>query len=120
MTQVVRAFPIVPGKEKAARDFAAQLGGARRLAATAFFNQFGVKSESWHLQETPQGAFVIVVTELTAPPGVLVQVQAQSYAKAQGPFERWFKDNVREVSGVDPDTQPLGPPTEAIFSWNGA
>ena len=119
MARVVRAFPVLPGREKAAREFAATLGGARRAEATAFFSQFGVKSESWHWQQTPQGAFVIVVTELAAPPGIQVQVQAQSYASAQGPFERWFKDNVRELCGVDADTQPLGPPTENVFEWNG-
>ena len=119
MTQIVRAFPVLPGKEKTARQFAAELGGDRRRETSAFFSQYGVKSESWHLQQTPQGAFVIVVTELAAPPGIQVQVQAQSYATAQGPFERWFKDSVRELCGVDPDAQPLGPPTETIFDWNG-
>jgi len=119
VTKIVRAFPVLPGKEKAARVFAAELGGARRAETSAFFGQFGVKSESWHLQNTAQGAFVIVVTELAAPPGIQVQVQAQSYATAQGPFERWFKDSVRELCGVDPDAQPLGPPTETIFDWNG-
>ena len=118
MAKVVRAFPVLPGKEKAAREFAAQLGGPRRQDATAFFNTFGVVSESWHWQQTPQGAFVIVVTELGAPPGIQMQVQAQAYASAQGIFERWFKDNVRELCGVDPDQQPLGPPTEPIFEWS--
>ena len=120
MTRVVRAFPVLPGKEIAAREFADTLGGTRRPEATAFFNRFGIKSESWHLQQTPHGAFVIVVSELAAPPGIQVNVQAQSYASAQEPFERWFKDNVRGLCGVDPDAQPLGPPTETIFDWSGS
>jgi hypothetical protein len=117
MALVVRAFPVLPGKEQAARDFAATLGEARRQEAGMFYRQYGVARESWHLQQTPQGALIIVVTELGAPAGIQVQVQAQAYAKAQGSFERWFKDNVRELCGVNPDEQPLGPPTETLFDW---
>src|SRR5215213_1654046 len=119
MPKVVRAFPVVPGKENAARAFAAELGGARRQEATAFFKRYGIESESWHLQKTPNGVFIIVVTDLAPPPGIQIHAQAQTYAAAQAPFERWFKDNVKALSGVDPDTQPLGPPTEAIFDWAG-
>ena len=117
MTIIVRAFPVLPGKEHAAREFAAALGGARRKEASAFYKHYGVTRESWHLQETPQGTFVIVATELDASPGIQVQVQAQAYASAQGSFDRWFKDNVREICGVNADEQPLGPPTETIFEW---
>jgi hypothetical protein len=117
MAMVVRAFPVLPGKEQAARDFAATLGSARREDAAAFFGRYGVTRESWHLQQMPRGTFIIVVTELGASPGIQVHVQAQAYASAQHAFERWFKDNVRELCGVDPDQQPLGPPTETIFDW---
>ena len=116
MAMVVRAFPVLPGKEQAARDFAAEVG-TRRDEADAFYKRYGVTRESWHLQNTPNGAFIIVATELGASPGIQVQLQAQAYASAQAPFERWFKDNVRELCGVNPDEQPLGPPTETIFEW---
>ena len=119
MTMVVRAFPVLPGKEKATRAFAVTLQ-ERALEASAFFNRFGIMRESWHLQKTPNGEFVIVVTELGAPPGLQVHVQAQAYATAQGAFERWFKDSVRELCGVNPDEQPLGPPTEKIYEWSKA
>jgi len=113
---VVRAFPVLPGKEQAARDFAAAVG-ARRDETGRFFKRYGVTRESWQLQKTPQGAFIIVVTQLGAAPGLEVQVQAQAYASAQDAFDRWFKDNVRELCGVNPDEQPLGPPTETLFDW---
>ena len=118
MAMVVRAFPVLPGKEQAAREFAGTLGSARRSEASAFFARYGVTRESWHLQQTPQGAFIIVVTELGASPGLQVHVQAQAYASAQHAFDRWFKDSVRELCGVNPDEQPLGPPTETIFDWD--
>jgi hypothetical protein len=117
MAMVVRAFPVLPGKEQAAREFASTLGSTRRQEAIAFFNRYGVSRESWHLQQTPQGTLIIVVTELGVSPGLQVHVQAQAYASAQHAFDRWFKDNVRELCGINPDEQPLGPPTQTIFEW---
>jgi hypothetical protein len=119
MAMVVRAFPILPGKEQAARDFAALVGSSRRGEASLFYQRYGVTRESWHLQKTDDGAFIIVVTELGAAPAVdAVHAQAHAYAKAQGTFERWFKDSVRDLCGVNPDEQPLGPPTETILDWS--
>jgi hypothetical protein len=118
MAMVVRAFPVLPGKEQAAREFAATVGSARRDEASTFYKRYGVMRESWHLQNTPHGAFIIVVTELGASPGIQVNVQAQAYASAQSAFDRWFKDNVRELCGVNPDEQPLGPPTETLLDWS--
>jgi hypothetical protein len=120
MAMVVRAFPVLPGKEQAAREFAETLGSTRRDDAGEFFRRYSVTRESWHLQQTPQGSFIIVVTELGAAPGLQVHVQAQAYASAQHSFDRWFKDNVRDLCGVNPDEQPLGPPTQTIFEWSEA
>jgi hypothetical protein len=39
------------------------------------------------------------------------------YAASTAPFEAWFKESVRRISGIDPTTQPLGPPTECVFDW---
>ena len=114
MTTIVRAFPVLAGKEDAARTFAEDVGHSRRGETAAFLSAFGVQRESWHLQRTPQGTFIIVVTEVADPH----DVHAQAYGASQGRFERWFKDNVRALCGVDADAQPLGPPTETIFSWS--
>lgn len=75
MPLVVRAFPILPGKEEQLREFAAEMAGARRSEASAFYRSFGVTRESWHLQQTEQGA-------------------------------------------INPDIEPLGPPTHTLFEWS--
>jgi hypothetical protein len=116
MTQrVVRAFPVLPGKEEHIREFARQLA-ARTGEAGEFYGQFGVSHESWHLQETPAGPWIIGITEITRMP---VSAAAQQYQASERPFDRWFKNQVREISGIDPDDTPLGPSTECIFSWPG-
>jgi hypothetical protein len=114
MAMLVRAFPILPGKEEGAIKFAQAVGDARRQDTAAFLQSFGVRRESWHLQRTPQGAFVIVVTDIEDPP----HERAQAYGASQGSYERWFKDNIRDLCGVDADAQPMGPPSETIFSWD--
>lgn len=113
MPLVVRAFPLLPGKEEDLRQLVAELSGPRRAEADEFYRSFAVAHESWHLQQTPQGALVIGVTEIGEP----VEEKAQSYAASSRPFDRWFKDQVKRLTGIDPDSEPLGPPTEEVFSF---
>ena len=114
MAMIIRAFPVLPGKEAAALDFARAVGDSRKQEMTSFLQSFGVRRETWHLQRMDDRTFVIVVTDVENPP----MDKANAYAVSQGEFERWFKSNIRELCGVDPDAQPLGPPTETIFEWD--
>jgi hypothetical protein len=113
MPLVVRAFPLLPGKEEELRQFAAELSGPRRAEAAEFYGSFSVPRESWHLQQTEHGPLVIGVTEIPEP----VQEKANEYAASTRPFDRWFKDKVKHLTGIDPDAEPLGPPTEEIFNF---
>jgi hypothetical protein len=114
MPLVVRAFPVLPGKDEQLRRFAAELTGERRSEAAEFYRSFGVARESWHLQQTEHGYWVIGVTEVSDD----LEKGAQAYATSQRPFDRWFKDQVQEISGIDPDIEPLGPPTQTLFEWS--
>lgn len=115
MQRVVRAFPVLPGKEPCLQDMVRQLAGERAKEAADFFKRFGVTHESWHAQETPAGTWVIGVTEISDIP---VDVAAAGYARSEQAFDTWFKEKVREISGIDPNTTPQGPPTQCIFSWS--
>jgi hypothetical protein len=115
MPLVVRAFPVLQGKEEDIRKLAAEMAGPRRQEAAEFYKSFGVVRESWHYQETPHGPMVIGVTEVDEDPSV----KAQAYAESIRPFDSWFKDQVRNLTGVDPSVQPLGPPSEVIFDTEG-
>jgi hypothetical protein len=116
MPLIVRAFPLLPGKEQDLRRLAAALASTHREAAQEFYRTFGVSRESWHFQETPSGPMVIGVTDLDDDP----EVRGREYAESNRPFDRWFKDQIRNLTGVDPDSQPLGPPTEVIFDTRDA
>lgn len=115
MQRVVRAFPVLPGKEQSLEELTRQLANERAEEAAEFYRRFGVTHESWHAQETPAGTWVIGVTELSDIP---VAVAAEGYARSEQPFDSWFKERVREITGIDPNTMPLGPPTQCIFSWS--
>jgi hypothetical protein len=112
MPYVVRAFPLVRPVEEL-RDFAAELAGNQREEADRFYRNYGVTHESWHLQLTPHGPWVIGVTVVDDPGEA-----ASRYAGASEAFHAWFKQKVLHCTGVDPNVTPLGPPTTQIFCWS--
>jgi hypothetical protein len=111
MPQLVRAFPLRRPVEEL-QEFARALAG-RRAEADAFYRGFGIARESWHVQHTPSGPWVIGVTEI-ADPGEA----APRYAGSTTGFDTWFKEQVRHLTGIDPDAAPLGPPTTQVFDWS--
>ena len=44
-----------------------------------------------------------------------VEKNAAAYQQSTDPFASWFKERVVELSGVDPNRTPLGPPSEMVF-----
>jgi hypothetical protein len=108
----VRAFPILPGKEQEARELAAEMK-RRRARTKAFYGKYGIVRESWHLQRTAAGTIVIGVTE--AP---RLRKVAKRYGASADEMETWFKGRIRELTGIDPDREPLGPPTETLLDWS--
>ena len=117
MELVVRAFPVLPGKEDEMRQFAHDLQSTRAGDVAAFYASLGIGHESWHVQAHTEGLWVIVITEFAGQP---IAAAAHQYAASQETFVRWFKDRVLSVTGVNPDTTPLGPPTDCIFHMHGA
>lgn len=112
MPMITRAFPLCRPVEEV-RAFAAALCGERSADTTQFYRHYGVSHESWHVQETPTGPWVIVVTVLDNS-----EEAASRYASASEAFHMWFKAQVLSLSGVDPNTTPLGPPTTQVFAWS--
>jgi hypothetical protein len=112
MQLIVRAFPVLPGKENEVRAFARDVQTTRATEAAEFYQRMGVARESWHLQQTPHGTWVIGVTQIPDKP---IDAAARDYAASQQAFDRWFKEQVQGMTGVNPETTPLGPPTECIL-----
>jgi hypothetical protein len=43
--------------------------------------------------------------------------RVQEYAETNEPFAAWFKQRVIDVTGVDPNKTPLGPPSDQVFDF---
>ena len=109
-------FPILPGKEQAGREFAAACMGERRKGFEAQATRSGLARETWALQETPMGSFMLVWFE--APD---IEKAFTEPATSGEEFSIWFRGQVKDVTGVDlalhPKARPLtywstGPPEE--------
>jgi hypothetical protein len=112
MHLVVRAFAVLPSKEGEVEAFARELAGPRRAEAHEFYRSLGVRRETWHFQPGPFGPQVIVVTEMDD-----LEPAASRFADAQQPFPVWFKEQVLRISAIDPNIEPLGPPSTQVFAW---
>ena len=53
-------FPILAGKEEAARAFAAETIGARKDDFNAQQARANITRETWAMQDTPMGSFMLV------------------------------------------------------------
>lgn len=112
MELLVRAFPVLPGKEPEMQRFARELETTRAAEAAAFYQRLGIAYESWHAQAHGDSLWVIAVTQFS---GRQMADAAKDYASSSHEFDRWFREQVLLVTGVNPETTPLGPPTTRIF-----
>jgi hypothetical protein len=103
------AFPILAGKEQQSRDFAATCTGERSKEFDAHLVRDGVTRETWSLQETPMGSFMLVWFEVPN-----VEKAFAELAASTDEFTVWFRDQVKDVTGVDLGAPPAGPPPEVL------
>ena len=116
MERVVRAFPILKGKKRSEpvrsppRSWAYEL--AKPPIATA------VTASPMRAGTFRTRAPVCTVINVTETGGrASAKATGESYARSGASFDRWLKDQVRDITGIDPDATPLGPPTECILDW---
>jgi hypothetical protein len=111
MASVAIAFPLLPGKADEARQFAQQLTGPRRDEFNAAEARLGFTRQSWYLQPTPAGVQLIAYLEAENP-----LRSFQQFAASQDAFDRWYKQQVQALSGIDMSQPPPGLP-EQILEW---
>lgn len=102
--------PILPGKTDAAIAFANALMNERKSELDNA--QTTVTMESWFLQQTPMGDFIIVYH--VSPNGNAVH---EALAASTEPFDVWFREQVLDVTGIDL-TQSMGELPKQILNWS--
>ncbi|MDC0669135.1 hypothetical protein [Nannocystis radixulma] len=112
MSYAVRAFPLRrPVGELMA--FVSALRGHRRAEAEAAYRRYGVLLDTWHIQHTSFGPWVLVVTRVDD------SLRFEDYTASSDEFEAWFRSTILALSGGVPDRAPFGPPTTELYSWTG-
>ena len=104
------AFPILPGKIDAARAFANDIAGNRKSDFNAMQKRAGTTRETWSLQETPGGAFMLVWFEGN------VDEAFPDLATATDAFTVWFREQIKNVTGIDMADPAEGGP-ELLVDW---
>ena len=109
---IVRAFPV--RSRDAVAEFAEEMR-ERAAEARRFYESYGIARETWFFQRWNYGDIVIGVTHAEEPS----MSRAQQYAASREAFTSWFKQRVHDVTGIDPNIEPLGPPTDQVFDSAG-
>jgi hypothetical protein len=106
------AFPILPGKADALRQFGNELLGSRKAEYDDLQRRLGVEEERYFLQQSPEGDLVIVAGSGGAAATSLAGVLAPD----ENAFDRWFVDRMQDLTGVDLRDLPSDPP-ELLGEW---
>ena len=112
MTSFAAMFPILPGKVERIKEIGAGLGGEHGDSFDASQKELGVPVESWHVQQTPNGDFLLVYLEAEDPLKMF-----QTFASANGPSDVYLKDGVKECTGVDLNIPLPGLPTYPVLDY---
>jgi hypothetical protein len=105
-------FPILPGKEQTGRDFAAACMGERRREFEHHLQDISqISRETWALQETPMGSFMLVWFEAPFIENAFTDLASDNE------FSNWFRGQVKDLTGVDLGAPPEGPPPEVLVDW---
>lgn len=109
MQTIAFATPILPGKTEADREaMAACSSGDRQAEHRASRKRAGIEREAAWIQSTPGGDITVVVIE--APD---VQAAMGSLATSDDPFDRWFREHIKDTHGMDL-TEGFAPPEQVV------
>lgn len=107
-------LPLLPGKTEA--DRSAMLScwrGERKADFEASRKRHGIDAECVWIQQTPDGEVVVIYMESND-----LAAAFKGVATSEEPFDRWFREHVLDVHGVN--LQDDAPPPEQILDYRGS
>jgi hypothetical protein len=90
------ALPVIPGREDRVRQFAGQVNGPKNEDFKRFLTDSTTARESWTLQSTPGGSFLLVWFEAAD-----IAKGFELLAHDDSEFVCWFRDEIRAITGID-------------------
>lgn len=109
---VTRTVPLRDGKPPAWRRLVAELQGPRRREYEASRRRLGITHEVFRVDPRPDGDHVIVHFETADPDRT-----RKRWAASADPFDRWLREQVRDIHGEDPWAGPATPYESAGLAW---
>ena len=115
MSQTIAfTVPLLPGKTETDRhEMRSCWNGERASEHAASRRRHGVTREAVWIQEGPDGDRAVVLLEAADVASVFA-----GFATSDAPFDRWFREHVLDVHGLDV-TEGLAPP-EQVLDYRGA
>jgi hypothetical protein len=107
------AFPILPGKEDDARAFAKACLSERREGFEASQGRASTSRESWTMQQTPMGTFMLVWFDSDDIDGAFTEL-----ATSDDEFMVWMRTQIKDCTGVDMAAPNDAPPPEVVLDWS--
>jgi hypothetical protein len=97
MQCIAFAAPILPGKTETDRSAMQSCSdGERKEAFESSRQRHGITREAVWIQQTPDGDIAVVYLEADD-----LEAAFAGLGSSQEPFDRWFRDVIREVHGID-------------------
>jgi hypothetical protein len=113
MESVALVLPILPGKTDADREAMRSCWrGERKEAFRSSRDRLGITRESVWIQQTPAGDVAVIYVDAEDLGRVF-----NDLGTSDEPFDRWFRDYVRDVHGVALE-DPVAPP-ELVLDFRG-
>jgi predicted ester cyclase len=110
---VTFAAPILPGQLEAWRRFTQEIGESRSAEHAESRRRLGLTREQSWLQQTPGGDLAIITFDAIDPGRAFAGL-----ASSTAPFDRWFRDKVKELHGLDLTAPAPGAPSELFVNWS--
>jgi hypothetical protein len=107
------AAPLAESKADAGTQFIREAFETRKQELTESRLALGQTREEVFLNRTPMGDFAVIYLEGDDP------VRAnQGFASSQKPYDRWFKDRLKEIFPPYVDFDQPVPPNQQVFEWH--
>jgi hypothetical protein len=106
------AAPLLPGKAEAGRAWAQEAFQARRPELAESRQALRQTREEVFLTSTPQGDVVVVYLEGDDP-----RRANRQFAASDRPYDRWFKDSLKDLFPPFIDFDQPVPPNETVWDW---
>jgi len=113
MPAVAFAVPLLPGKTEADREAMKSCWlGERKADHDISRRRLGIHSMAIWIQRTPGGDVAVIHLEASD-----LEAAGKGLAGSDDPFDRWFRDHVREVHGIN--VEDGFPPVEQVLDFHG-